>query len=162
MVHNGSHALSRDALILEITDRFQEIGRAHARSTMPAWLELQLTLPQFKLLVIVSRLQYPAVGLIAEHLGISESTASYLIDRLVEAGLVQRSDDPADRRRVRVRVSPSGGVLIDKLTGPGSWIDGRLRELALRDLAALHRGLGAVVDLIRESEITRTTEETHV
>ncbi len=42
----------------------------------------------------------PTVGQLAERLGIRHHSAVELVDRLVEAGLLLRSHDPADRRRV--------------------------------------------------------------
>lgn len=137
-----------DALVPEIIDLFHEIGKLHKKSTTSAWMELHLTLPQFKMLVIVSQAEPSTMGCIAEQLGIGEPTASYLVDRLVQAGLVERSEDPADRRRAMIRLSAEGRTLLDKLIGPRNWLDDQLRGLDCEDLAALRRGLRAVVAMM--------------
>jgi DNA-binding MarR family transcriptional regulator len=48
------------------------------------------------------------MGELASRLGIGQSAATGLVDRLVEQGALERLPDPTDRRVVRVRVSPAG------------------------------------------------------
>jgi DNA-binding MarR family transcriptional regulator len=58
----------------------------------------------------------PTIGALAEQLQIRHHSAVGLVDRLDEKGLVTRGPDPADRRRVRVRISRRGETLLRKLT----------------------------------------------
>ena len=54
------------------------------------------------------------VGLLAERLRICHHTAVELVDRLSEAGLVERVVDPADQRRVRLGLTEvAAGHLAD-------------------------------------------------
>ena len=62
----------------------------------------------------------------ADRLGVTVSTASGAVDRLVELGLLERSDDPANRRQVRVSVTDSGRHSLEQL-----------QELNTRQLRAL-------------------------
>lgn len=48
------------------------------------------------------------VGELAEALGLAQSAASGLAARLVEAGLAARSEDPADKRAVRLTLTAAG------------------------------------------------------
>lgn len=52
---------------------------------------------------------------LARDLDVSESSATAVTDRLVRQGLVERRDDPADRRVVRLALSPEGTALVDRL-----------------------------------------------
>jgi DNA-binding MarR family transcriptional regulator len=45
---------------------------------------------------------------LATRLGVSISTTSGLVERLVDHGLLARHDDPADRRQVVVTITPTG------------------------------------------------------
>lgn len=45
---------------------------------------------------------------LAAHLGIDRTVMTYLIDDLVEAGLVERQQNPADRRARKIVVTPLG------------------------------------------------------
>jgi DNA-binding MarR family transcriptional regulator len=48
------------------------------------------------------------MGELASKLGVGVSAATALVDRLVERDVLERESDPADRRVVRVRMSPAG------------------------------------------------------
>jgi DNA-binding MarR family transcriptional regulator len=45
---------------------------------------------------------------VTEHLGVSRSTASAIIDRLVRRKLVNRAEDPQERRCVVLTLTPAG------------------------------------------------------
>ena len=53
------------------------------------------------------------ISCFAEALGISRSTATGLVDRLEERGLVERSTFPADRRVVHVSVTDRGCMALE-------------------------------------------------
>lgn len=57
-------------------------------------------MPQLKTAVIIAQGESSSVARIAEQLGVGGPTASHLVGRLVEAGLVERTEDPEDHRRV--------------------------------------------------------------
>ena len=136
---------TRELLVEEVLDDFRELVKARGKIMASAWIDLQLTLPQFKMLVIISQAEFSTVGCIAEQLGIGEPTASYLVERLVKAGLVERAEDPLDRRKAKILVSSEGRTLLDKLTAPRNWLDELLAGIDVKDLTALAQGLGAVV-----------------
>lgn len=52
---------------------------------------------------------------VAELVGVSDSNASGLIDRMVERGLVERVRVPDDRRVVRVRIAGGGRAALDEI-----------------------------------------------
>lgn len=97
----------------------------------PDFLEIDITMPQAKLLYLLGASRELHMSEIVHRLGVSLSTVSGLVDRLVDHGLAARRDDPADRRQVVVALTPAGAEFID-----------RFRELNARQL----RGLLAVLD----------------
>jgi DNA-binding MarR family transcriptional regulator len=64
------------------------------------------------------------VGEMASRLGLTLPTVSGVLADLDRAGLVERSPDPADRRRTIVRIVPGQAALI------GDWLDGAAKPLA--------------------------------
>jgi DNA-binding MarR family transcriptional regulator len=76
------------------------------------------------------------IGEIAGNLLIRHNTAVELVDRLAEAGLVQRQPDPADRRRILVRLTDQAELLLR-----------RLSTAHLRELRAIRPGLLALLQM---------------
>ncbi|EJT01802.1 helix-turn-helix domain-containing protein [Rhizobium sp. CCGE 510] len=56
------------------------------------------------------------VGMLAERLIIAPHTATELIGRLSDAGLVERHADPADRRRQTIRLTEKADALLTRLS----------------------------------------------
>ncbi|MGN6606926.1 MAG: MarR family winged helix-turn-helix transcriptional regulator [Jatrophihabitans sp.] len=71
---------------------------------------------QFRALVVVASREAVSLGELAESTGISLSTASRLCERLVAQGLLDRTDDPSDRRQLALRLTPAGQKLVDAVT----------------------------------------------
>jgi len=67
-----------------------------------------VTMAQGRVLMVVGHGPGCTMGELASRLGIGVSAATGLVDRLVERGVLERDSDPADRRVVRVRMSPAG------------------------------------------------------
>lgn len=87
---------------------------------------LDITMAQAKLLYVLMAGGEMSVSEIGRRLGITVSTASGAVDHLVGMGYLARSDDPANRRQVRVSVTPLGSGTLEQV-----------RELSTRQLRAL-------------------------
>lgn len=74
-----------------------------------------VTLPQLRVLVMVSSRGPLNLGAVAAGLGVHPSNATRTVDRLVVAGLLNRTDDPTDRRNLVLELTPDGSNLVDKL-----------------------------------------------
>ncbi|GIF46798.1 DNA-binding MarR family transcriptional regulator [Asanoa ferruginea] len=78
-------------------------------------LDADVTLPQFRTLVVLaSRGPQRSVD-ISNELGVAPSTGQRMCDRLVRKGLVDRSRSASDRRVVKVRLSAAGRDLVEKV-----------------------------------------------
>jgi DNA-binding MarR family transcriptional regulator len=141
-------ASSGDPLIPDVVELLRELLHALLMASVPAWLELQLTLPQLRTLFIIAHNKSSSVVQISKHLGVGEPTASHLVDRLVQAGLVDRSEDPMDRRRAIVRLSSAGQDLIEELLGWEKFLGGWLHNVPEKDLLLFQRGLTAIMNEI--------------
>ena len=145
---------SEDKLIGEVVELLRDLLHALLRSSIPAWVDLQLTLPQLRTVFLIAHNQTSSVVQISQQLGIGEPTASHLIDKLVRAGLVQRSDDPQDRRRAQVQLSSAGENLIENLLGWEDFLGGWLNQVSTEDLSMLRRGLSAIMNEIPMQVVT--------
>jgi DNA-binding MarR family transcriptional regulator len=106
------------------------------------WLDLQLTMPQLKMLFVVDWLGPAPMHRLAHRLHISVSAATGLVDRLVEHGLVEREHDTRDRRVVRVSSAPAGRALVVRLRSAGSErLERILGHLETEDLRCCARAM---------------------
>jgi len=67
-----------------------------------------LSIPQFRTLAFLDRQPGACLIHLAEHLGVTLPTASNLAERLVRQGLITRTQDPRERRRVVLTLTPPG------------------------------------------------------
>jgi DNA-binding MarR family transcriptional regulator len=66
---------------------------------------------QIRALGFISSEHSQTVGELAEAMGVTISTASGLIDKLVNEQLVERSTNPDDRRQVLIRLAPAAAEI---------------------------------------------------
>jgi DNA-binding MarR family transcriptional regulator len=88
----------------------QRIASWHA----PDLMGVAVTMPQVKVLYLVAASRGMRMSELAVRLGVSISTTSGMVDRLVDHGLLTRHDDPADRRQVVVTVTASGAADLER------------------------------------------------
>jgi DNA-binding MarR family transcriptional regulator len=118
-----------------------------------ALAEVDLTLPQYRVLVFLSLRARPASD-VAALLGVTPSTVTSVVDGLVERHLVERRPDTTDRRRVVLSLTRDGERLVttgDRVVGER--IDRLLdrlapaeAETALVGLELLNVAMEAVLD----------------
>lgn len=79
------------------------------------WEEKGLTLPQLRLLFIIRANPDCTTNYLATRLGITMSTVSGQVDKLVRAGLVERGHDPKDRRVVPLHLTSEGESVVGEI-----------------------------------------------
>ena len=148
------------AIIEEIIEAQRSISRAVAASAPSVWMELDLSMAQLKTLMTLYNGGAASIGQIAECLNIGQPTASHLVDRLVQTQLVQRTEDPLDRRRTLAQLSPGGEELAERINQVRFGTMRRwLAQLDDAMLTALLQALRALADVAR-AETTSTSETT--
>ncbi len=75
-----------------------------------------ISLAQFRLLVVLSAQGRQKVTALAEALGVNPSTATRAVDRLLDAGLVDRQPNPLSRREMQVSLTPEGQRVVRSVT----------------------------------------------
>ena len=104
------------------SDEYEVIERAYQRLMWAGQkkfgillAEHNLTLPQFFVLAAIhQRGTGCPMGTLAKEMFQSYPTMTGIVDRLKTAGLVERSDDPEDRRKVVVSITRSGQQLLHR------------------------------------------------
>lgn len=81
-----------------------------------AAVEEAITLPQFRLLVVLDTRGPLKLTSLADHLGVNPSTATRMVDRLVAGELVSREANPASRRELVVGLTGAGARIVRDVT----------------------------------------------
>ncbi|WP_166394889.1 MarR family winged helix-turn-helix transcriptional regulator [Rubrobacter marinus] len=127
----------------------------HYRAVLDAgpWLDLNMSTPQLKALLLISEEDAIRMRELARKLGGSFSNATVLVDRLVERGLVERMMEPQDRRVVLVRATEDGRLLIEQLvTSWRSLSEPLLERLSTEDLETVRKALDILVGAAQARE----------
>jgi MarR family transcriptional regulator, organic hydroperoxide resistance regulator len=72
---------------------------------------LRLTYPQYLVMLVLWESDGLGVGTAGERLGLDSGTLTPLLKRLETAGMLLRTRDPADERRVLLHLTPAGRAL---------------------------------------------------
>ena len=111
--------------LVELMERMSFHMRPH---TLAGWHGLELTMPQARTMFLLHRQGPTRMGVLSEHLGRGLASATSMVDRLVRKGLVERVQDPSDRRVVACRLTEEGTTAVERF-----WQISRERRLALAD-----------------------------
>jgi len=98
----------------------------------------ETTIAQYRALVVLASRGPQRMTELAGALGVAQSTAGRMCDRLVRKGLVRRFRARADRRSVQVSITPAGRRVVDEATA-------RRRALIAEALARLPSATQQVV-----------------
>ncbi len=134
----------RDAEKGQLVDRVVHAQRRlqrHVASTHSnPLLQVNLTMQQLKVLLMLSMGGSLSGQELTRGLGVGSATVTGLVDRLVNQGLVLRREDPHDRRVRLVEPTEAGRALVAELEAAGTeHFRGLLATLDAEDLLALER-----------------------
>jgi DNA-binding MarR family transcriptional regulator len=79
-------------------------------------VDRDVTLPQYRVLVVLAAHGPQNPGALAEALGIHSSTGTRMCDRLVAKGLITREVAPTNRRQVVIGLTSRGRRIVDAVT----------------------------------------------
>jgi DNA-binding MarR family transcriptional regulator len=94
---------------------FDEFMHRMVASHATEFAEVGVTMAQAKVLYVVAAAETLRMSELAARLGVQMSTASGVVDRLVELGLLERRADAADRRQVIVALTEPGTDTLERM-----------------------------------------------
>lgn len=94
-----------------------------------------------KLLSAIAEKEPATLNDVARSIGRGAPAVSRSVDTLVRAGLVERTQDPDNRRRLALRLTQSGRDQMTARIAGGSALRGKLERLAHSELRALERAI---------------------
>ena len=132
----------RDELTEQIITNQKAMFQAMQGVQMPDWLGSDMTMPQFKILFLLYTHGDLRMSEIAKTLDKNISTATGIVDRLVEQHFIRREEDPKDRRVVIARLTHLGQELCESFLQAG-WQQAHsmLSHLTLEELQIVAQGM---------------------
>ncbi len=148
MVQSNSTVAQND--VDEIRAIMRLFGRHHAAfsdDTARFFMDVELTMPQFRALVTIRRYGRQTGRELARRLRVTPGTLVPLIDRLEEQGYVRRVPDREDRRLTWLELTPKAERLFERLWGMGAVrVAGAVARLLPTERADLRRLLARVAE----------------
>jgi DNA-binding MarR family transcriptional regulator len=137
--------IPHDRLVAEALEAYNECWSTLRQSAEPLWTQLDLTITQLKVLLLLDARGIMTISQLSALLSIARPSGSILVEQLVQLQLVERGEDPTDRRRTLLKLLPLARNLVASLyAGDRDFTKHWFEQLASDDLIALARGLHAL------------------
>ena len=94
-----------------------------------------------KLLSVIGSKEPATLNQVSAAVGRGAPAVSRAVDAVVRAGLVERTQDPDNRRRLALRLTAQGREELTNVPKAGSGLEMRLERLAHSELRAIERAL---------------------
>ncbi|NTU85559.1 MAG: MarR family transcriptional regulator, partial [Chloroflexales bacterium] len=105
-----------------------------------------LSMPRLVALTYLQRHGTATISQLSEHLNLALGTTSHAIDQLVQGGLVERREDPGDRRHKQVTLTGAGAEIVASVRR--ARLDETVRRLADLPPALIARLSDVLADLL--------------
>jgi DNA-binding MarR family transcriptional regulator len=87
---------------------------------------------------------------LGDHLDVTSAAASQMLERLVQQGLIVRSEDPDDRRVKQIALTDKGFlVLKEGIRARRDWMDGLAMTLSDSEKETIMAGLNILIDRVK-------------
>lgn len=136
-----------------------ELHAVAMRWVEPVATSADLTLRQLQVLAVLRAAPGSTGQQLAEALGVSTPTMSGIVDRIASKGWLDREQDPHDRRRVLLHLTPEAEEMLAELEVPVHRVKARILDrLDEDDLRELARLTDRMRDAAREVEDERSRD----
>ncbi|MCB0117857.1 MAG: MarR family transcriptional regulator [Anaerolineales bacterium] len=125
--------------------------------SMRGWMHFArssgLSMPQFSILMQLQHRGSCGMSVISERFDITAAAASQLVDKLVQAGYIERDEDPNDRRAKLLRLTESGETLINQgIEERHRWMNDLVNHLSEKEKSKVSEALGILTEAAQQFE----------
>jgi DNA-binding MarR family transcriptional regulator len=112
-----------------------------------------LSMPQFSILMQLHHKGPCGMSEVSERFDISAAAASQLVDKLVQAGYLERAEDPSDRRAKLLTLSAKGEELVQQGTEERyRWMDELTSKLSTEEQIKVVEALNILTEAVQAME----------
>ncbi len=112
-----------------------------------------LSMPQFSILMQLHHKGPCGMSEISERFDVSAAAASQLVDKLVHSELIERVEDPNDRRAKQLSLSKKGAALVEKgIQERYRWVDDLAEKLSAEERSRVSEALSLLTNVAQKME----------
>lgn len=142
-----------EALVSTLMKWIEVFMRGSMRNFLVYAKQNGFSITQVAVLFMLRRKGASNVSEIGDELQISNAAASQLLDRLVQQGLLVRTEDPDDRRLKQIRLSEHGELALQKgLQARQKWLEDLVKQLSPQEQKQVVSALNILIDKTLELE----------
>ncbi|MHB1458895.1 MAG: MarR family winged helix-turn-helix transcriptional regulator [Armatimonadota bacterium] len=118
-----------------------------------------LSIQQFRALISMKMITNPSLSQVADHMGVTISMASKIIDAMVERGYILRNTDIEDRRKLVLSITKEGENALEAvhMAALGSYIE-RLQSLTPAEREVVNIAADLIRSMFRGSQLNESQE----
>lgn len=141
----GATDAQRDLMVVEVVDELTSWKPADREKVFRTWLKGSLSLIHLHVLTVLEAMGAMPMSRLADTLDVSVASATGIVSRMEERGLVERLHHQEDRRVVLVQPTEAGlAVFQDMMAARRDHLTGVLARLSDEELESFLVGLRAV------------------
>lgn len=149
---------------MALSKQFTEVVREWAdvfmqrsmHETIRFWKESGLSMPQMSTLMHLRYRGACGVSDVGAHLGVTSAAASQLVEKLVQMRLLERVEDPSDRRAKQLSLTHKGEALIQKsMEARRRWLENLVTALTPDQQKAVVTALPYLIQAARQQDQPR-------
>jgi DNA-binding MarR family transcriptional regulator len=107
--------MEKKDLIERIIQYYRTVNRAFTQYDPDAWMGISISIAQVKTLFFIADEKEVNFRKLASAMNVTPSNVTGVVDRLVEQGLLTRTENPSDRRMLMIKLTDKGETLINSL-----------------------------------------------
>ena len=114
-----------------------------------------ISMPQFGVLIQLRFRGNCSITDISERFEVTAPAASQLVDKLVHSGLVERAEDPSDRRAKQITLTAKGKAILEKgMNERYRWLGPLVASLSAKDGEKIADALGILTQAAEKLDVT--------
>jgi DNA-binding MarR family transcriptional regulator len=147
--------MSPTKVLTDVIREWSEVFMQRSMRDFKRFMDMTgLSFSQISILMRLVHDKGTGVSEIGEQLGVTNAAASQAVERLVQLDLIERTEDPEDRRAKRLALTQKGRALIEQgIVARSKWIEGVMDVLTLEQQSMIISALTLL------NEAARATKE---
>jgi MarR family transcriptional regulator, organic hydroperoxide resistance regulator len=143
--------MEKTNLIEQIIEHYRMVNRVFTQYDPDSWMGISLSIAQVKSLFFIANEEEVNFRKLASAMNVTPSNVTGVVDRLVEKGLVTRTENPADRRMLMIKLTDKGQTLITSLReSRTNQISSVLNRMTSEDLSIVAHGYSLLKRAVEE------------